>query len=140
MKLRNALLTVGALARGAGVGVSTIRYYERRGLLGAPRRRESGYREYPADTVRHVRFIRHAQQLGFSLGEIEELLSLRMDARGSCADVRSRAQRKITDIAAKVADLNRMREVLEALVDACPGDAPTRDCPILDALDDAHDP
>ncbi|MFA5937770.1 MAG: heavy metal-responsive transcriptional regulator [Sinimarinibacterium sp.] len=139
MKEFKAALTVGALAKAAGVGVPTLRYYERRGLLPPPRRRQSGYREYSADAVRHVRFIRHAQQLGFSLSEVEELLSLQLDPRHSCADVRTRAQRKIADIASRVENLNRMRRVLERLVEACPGDAPIRDCPILDALDDEHD-
>lgn len=138
MKTRADTLSVSALARGAGVGVPTIRYYERRGLLPVPRRRPSGYREYTADAIRRVRFIRHAQQLGFSLAEVNELLSLRIEPGHSCADVRVRAQRKIADIATRVDDLNRMRRTLERLVEACPGDAPVRACPILDALEDEH--
>lgn len=128
--------TVSQLARRAGVGVPTIRYYERRRLLPKPARRASGYRDYPADAVRRVRFIRHAQELGFSLREIAELLSLSMDPKGSCADVRTRAAGKVADIELKLASLGRMRAVLRDLMDACPGDGPTEDCPILRAMDD----
>ena len=93
-----ATLTISKLAKAAGVEVSTIRYYERRGLVTPAARRSSGYREYGSDAVRKVRFIRHAQALGFSLEDIAELLALRIDAGGSCADVRQRSQRKLVDI------------------------------------------
>ena len=83
-------LTVGQLAKRAGVGVPTIRFYERRGLLPEPERRPSGYRQYVSDSVQRVRFIRHAQELGFSLREVQELLSLSRDPGSSCADVRTR--------------------------------------------------
>jgi len=129
-------LTVGQLARQAGVGVPTIRFYERRRLLPKPPRRASGYRDYPADAVRRVRFIRHAQELGFSLREVAELLSLSMDPKSSCADVRTRAAEKVADIDAKAASLKRMRTVLRDLMDACPGDGPAEICPILRAIDD----
>lgn len=129
-------LTVSELARNAGVELSTIRYYERRGLVKPAMRRLSGYRQYDADAVRRVRFIRHAQDLGFSLDEVAELMALRMDVKGSCADVRSRAERKVQDISAKIISLNRMRSALEKLIESCPSDAPSSECPILEAIDD----
>jgi MerR family transcriptional regulator, copper efflux regulator len=132
-------LTIGRLAKAAGVGVPTVRFYERRGLLPEARRRPSGYRNYDQSAVLRIRFIRHAQELGFSLSEVEELLGLRMDPGRSCADVRVRAEAKIADIDSKMASLQRMRKVLDELVATCPGDAPTSDCPILEALADADD-
>jgi DNA-binding transcriptional MerR regulator len=81
-------LTIGQVAKGAGVGVETVRFYEREGLVPAPKRRPSGYRQYPADTVRRIRFVQAAKDLGFTLKEIRELLSLRVAAGKSCADVR----------------------------------------------------
>lgn len=132
-------LTIGRLAKAAGVGIPTVRFYERRGLLPRPQRRASGYRSFEPDAIQRIRFIRHAQALGFSLKEVEDLLDLRMDPRRSCADVRQQAMKKIADIDAKVAGLARMRKVLDRLIETCPGDAPTIDCPILEALaeDDA---
>lgn len=132
-------LTIGRLAKAAGVGIPTVRFYERRGLLPRPQRRASGYRNFEPDAIQRIRFIRHAQDLGFSLKEVEDLLDLRMDPKRSCADVRQQAMKKIADIDAKVAGLARMRKVLDRLIETCPGDAPTTDCPILEALaeDDA---
>lgn len=132
-------LTVGQLAKDAGVGVPTIRFYERRGLLPKPARRPSGYREYPDDAVRRVRFIRHAQELGFSLAEVAELLTLSLDPAGSCADVRGRTAAKIADIDAKIVSLTRMRKALSRLMQACPGDGPTDGCPILAAMDESDE-
>lgn len=133
-------LTVGQVAKSAGVELSTLRYYERRGLVKPAARRASGYRDYAPDAVRRVRFIRHAQELGFSLADIGELLALRMDTRGNCADVRRRAQRKVSDIESKIISLNRMRSTLEKLIESCSEKAPTSECPILDAIDDARGP
>jgi MerR family copper efflux transcriptional regulator len=127
-------LTIGRLAKAAGVGIPTVRFYERRGLLPRPQRRASGYRSFEPDAVQRIRFIRHAQELGFTLKEVEDLLDLRMDPNRSCADVRQRAMEKIADIDASVAGLASMRKVLDRLIETCPGDAPTTDCPILEAL------
>jgi MerR family mercuric resistance operon transcriptional regulator len=128
-------LTIGQLARGAGVGVETIRFYEREGLLAEPDRRPSGYRQYPAEAVKRVRFIRHAKELGFTLKEIQELLELRVDPKSSCSDVRQRAQAKITDIEERIAALAQMKGALERLVRSCRGRGPTDECPILAVLD-----
>jgi len=132
-------LKIGELAKAAGVGVETIRYYERRGLLAQPPRRASGYRQYPPMTVRRVRFIRRAQTLGFTLKEIEELLALRVDDERSCADVRALARAKLEDIERRVAELQQMGRALEQVARRCRGRGPTSECPILEVLDEVED-
>ncbi len=128
-------LTIGKVADLAEVGVETIRFYEREGLLASPPRSESGYRHYPDDTVARLRFIKRAKELGFSLKEIGELLSLRAEPSGGCAEVRSRANEKIEDINERIASLKAMRTALQGLVKECSGSGPRIDCPILNALD-----
>ena len=127
-------LRIGELASAAGVGVETIRYYERRGLLAQPPRRGSGYRQYPRHAVQRVRFIRRAQALGFTLREIEELLALRVDDERSCADVRALARTKLEDIERRVAELQQMGQALERVAARCRGRGPTSECPILEVL------
>ncbi|MBI5162775.1 MAG: heavy metal-responsive transcriptional regulator [Magnetospirillum sp.] len=133
--MAEAHMTVSGLARAAGVNSETIRFYERRGLLPAPPRTAAGYRLYPPSAVDRIRFIRHAKALGFTLEEIEELLSLRRDPGCTCGDVKGRADRKIADIDRRIAALAVMRRTLAGIAAACPGDGPTSDCPILAALD-----
>lgn len=128
-------LTIGQLARAADVGVETIRFYERQRLIEQPPRRRSGYRQYPPQTVVRVRFIRRAKELGFTLNEIRELLSLRVDPDRTCADVRSMARTKIATIEAKMAELAKMRRALDRLARVCRGSGPTSECPILDLLE-----
>lgn len=128
-------LTVGQLAKGAEVNIETIRYYERRAILPKPPRRESGYRQYPPEAVEQIRFIRRAQKLGFSLKEIGELLSLRIDPDTTSADIKRRAETKVADIDARIRDLKRMKAVLVKLAAACRGRGPTSECPILEALE-----
>jgi len=130
-------LTIGQAARQSGVGVETIRFYEREGLIDAPPRSLSGYRQYLAATVSRVRFIRRAKELGFSLKEIQELLSLRLDPDASSAEVKARAEAKIADIDAKIRTLQRVKETLVVITAACDGCTPVSACPILDALE-AH--
>lgn len=127
-------LKTGEVAARAGVNVETLRYYERRGILEEPERRPSGYRQYPAGTVQLVRFVKRAQELGFTLDEIEELLVLRNDHTRSCADVRRAASAKIADIDAKIASLAAMKDALATLVDSCRGRGSTRQCPILESI------
>ncbi len=129
-------LTIGKVARRASVGVETVRFYEREGLIEEPPRRESGYRQYPEETVSRIRFIRRAKELGFSLKEIKELLALRIDPEASCEDIRQRAEAKIADIEEKVRTLRRMKKALVKLTAACNGRAPVSECPILEALED----
>lgn len=130
-------MRTGEVAHAAGVNVETLRYYERRGILTPPHRRPSGYREYPPETVRIVRFVKHAQELGFTLEEIEELLALRNDVTRTCGDVRTAAAAKLDEIERKIRRLRAMKRALATLVDSCVDDASTRACPILEALDDS---
>lgn len=135
MARETAALTIGQLASAAGVGVETIRFYERQGLLPEPPRTRSGYREYPTAAVARVSFIRRAKDLGFTLKEIKELLELRVDPDKSCGDVRALAKAKITDVEQKMADLARIKSALAKLARACRGEGPTSECPIIDAME-----
>ena len=127
-------LTIGKAAKEAGVGVETIRFYEREGLIAQPPK-GTGYRLYPPEVVARVRFIRQAQQIGFSLRETQELLSLRADPQADCSEVRQRALRKIEEVDRKIADLWRVRTALETVVEACPRRGELRACTILEALE-----
>lgn len=127
-------LTIGQLAKKAQVNVETIRYYERRGLLPEPPRRESGYRQYSESDLARIRFIKRAKELGFSLKEILELLSLRIDPKTTCADVKERAELKISDIEGKIRALQSMKRALTKLAALCRGRGPTSECPILEML------
>lgn len=122
------------LARRAGVNVQTLRYYERRGLLPVPPRSGSGYRAYPSDAVRVVRFVKRAQQLGFTLDEIEELLHLADGGPDNCDNARAVADARLADLDAKIADLRRMRDSLERLVTTCTRPRLDRECPLLQAI------
>jgi len=128
-------LKIGEVAKQAGVNLQTIHYYERRGLLPKPPRTGSNYRAYPEDAVLRVRFIKRAQEIGFTLKEIKDLLSLRAAPRTRCADVRERAETKVRDIDAKVRTLHAMRKALTKLIGACSGSGPVSQCPILESLD-----
>ncbi|MGH7923175.1 MAG: MerR family transcriptional regulator [Candidatus Binatus sp.] len=127
-------LTIGQVAKAADVHVETLRYYERRGLVPKPPRSISSYRDYPENTVHRVRFVRHAQALGFSLGEIRELLSLRAAPKARCADVKRQADTKLREIEIKIQALRSMHRALTALVSQCDGKLPASECPILEAL------
>lgn len=132
-------LTIGRVAGEAGVGVETIRFYERQGLLEEPPRRRSGYREYGEDAVVHLRFIRRAKQLGFTLKEIKELLALRRDPSTRSADVRRCAEAKLADIEAKIQALRKMKKALVKLTTACSSQGTGADCPLLRALGQVDD-
>lgn len=128
-------LTIGRLAKEAGVNLETVRYYERQGLLPRPPRSASGYRLFPTEAARRLRFIRRAQELGFSLKEIRELLSLRVSRNSTSLEIRSRAEAKIVDIEAKIRSLESMKRTLRKLTKACAGCVPVAECPILESLD-----
>jgi MerR family copper efflux transcriptional regulator len=131
-------MSIGQLAKNAKVGVDTVRFYEKHGLLPKPQRKASGYRQYSADDARRLVFIRRAKELGFALADIGELLKLR-----GCGDkssrsverVRAVAKGKLQTVEAKIAELERMRDVLKDLVSACPGQGDADHCPILRAID-----
>jgi len=125
-------LTIGRVASQSGVNVETIRYYQRRGLLQQPAKPYGGFRRYAPETVRRVRFIKRAQALGFTLGEIAGLLAL--EERTACAETRTMAAHKLELIEAKLADLSRMKRALTRLVRACDASSSGAPCPIIHLL------
>ena len=126
-------ITVGTLAKLCGVNLQTVRYYEREKLLPEPQRLDSGYRVYSADAVRRLRFIKRAQQLGFSLAEIRELLAI--GDNGDCSEILAITQAKISQINEKIRTLQRMNTILNRLARRCPGCGPPSQCPILESID-----
>jgi MerR family mercuric resistance operon transcriptional regulator len=128
-------LTISRLAQLGGVNLETIRYYEREGLIPRPPRTRSGYRIFPIDTARRLRFIKRAQQLGFSLTEIRELLTLRVKPGTKRDQIRARAEAKISDIEDKIQTLTAMKRALAQLTTQCSGCGPITECPILESLD-----
>ncbi|GAB4364654.1 MAG: Hg(II)-responsive transcriptional regulator MerR [Deltaproteobacteria bacterium] len=126
--------TIGQVARISGVGVETVRFYEREGLIRRPPRPDNGYRRYPEEAVSRIRFVQRSKALGFSLREIRDLLSMRADAATSCGEVLKRAEEKIRDIENKIQALRKMKRALENLTETCRGKGPTGGCPILEAL------
>ena len=127
--------SIGKVATRAGVGVETVRFYEREGLIDQPERRPSGYRQYDDDAVARLKFIRRAKELGFTLKEIRELLELRLDPSTTCADVKGRAEAKLDDIEQRIRTLQRMKRALVKLTKACSGTGKTLECPILESLE-----
>ena len=125
---------IGQVARESGVGVETVRFYEREGLIPQPPRPGNGFRRYPQDAISRIRFIQQSKALGFSLRETKELLALRVDSATSCGEVKKRADGKIADIEKRILALQEMRKALVRLTAACRGKGPTGECPILEAL------
>lgn len=132
-------LSIGQVATAADVNIQTIRYYERRGLFPTPPRTAAGYRQYSDEAVARLRFIKHAQELGFSLREIQELLGLRVRHGGACDAVERKTRQKIEVVQQRIRDLQRMKHTLERLAAACAARRPTDDCPILEVLEDHDD-
>ncbi len=128
-------LTIGRLADEVGINLETVRFYERQGLLPKPPRSPSGYRMFPAEAARRLKFIKRAQELGFSLNEIRDLLALRTSPRTTSAEIRKRAEAKITDIEGKIKTLDAMRKTLHKLARSCAGCGSLADCPILESLE-----
>jgi len=127
-------MKIGELARRAEVGIDTVRYYERQGLLPAPERLASGYRRYDQSDVARLRFVRRAKALGFTLVEIRELLALSGRREDDMGGLKAAAIEKLTDVEAKLAELTRIRNGLKTLVASCPGHGALDQCPILNAL------
>jgi MerR family transcriptional regulator, copper efflux regulator len=130
----NEALTIGELAKRVGVNNQTIRYYERQGLIQSPLRSASGYRSFPTEAVNHMRFIKQAQELGFSLKEIKELLTLQSKPKATGADVRELAKAKLADIEQKMEILRLMKKSLTDLTATCDGKASLGECPIMKSL------
>jgi MerR family copper efflux transcriptional regulator len=132
----NRLMKIGELSALSGLSIDTIRFYEKQGLIPPPRRTDTNYRMYDADSPRRLIFIRKARDLGFTLQEIGQLLALSEDGHAGAGDVKQRAKAKLSDLDRKIAEMQEMRRSLEKLVNACSGRGPRRTCPILAALAD----
>lgn len=131
-------MKIGQVAKQAGVGIETIRFYERKGLLAKPLRTDGGYREYPKVAVAKIRFIKKAKDLGFSLSEIVDLLALETNPDATCADVKHRAIEKFSAIQERVNDLQRMKRALGRLVASCNENGPIVNCPIIECFGTSH--
>lgn len=129
--MKNKPLTIGFLAKAADVNIETVRYYQRIGLISEPDKPSQGYRIYPKETLNRIKFIKRAQQLGFSLQEIDELLDL---GEGHCDDVRRRAEQKRTQIDNQIKDLNRLRSTLSELINSCQQNTKANHCAIVETL------
>ena len=130
----SATFKIGQLAELSGVSIDTVRYYEREGLLPKPARRASGYREYREADAERLRFIRRAKELGFSLTEIAELLSLTDDRHADMRGVKRKAEERLSQVERKITELRRVKHGLEELIAACPGHGELARCPIVAAL------
>ena len=123
-------MTIGRLAKAAGVNVETVRYYQRRGLIGEPRKPPGGHRRYAETVLLEIGFIRRAQQLGFTLEEIGKLLG--RPGGIACRQARQIAEKRLAVIESRVAELQRMRRDLGRLIRACRKSRSS--CPLIDAL------
>lgn len=130
------MLRIGELARAASVSVQTVRYYEKLGMLRPERRTAAGYREYDGEAALRLRFIKHAQQLGFSLKEIDELLGLRVRSGAACATIERKTRHKVALIEAKMRELEKLKRSLQTIAHACRTRNPTADCPLLELLEE----
>jgi len=126
--------TIGEVAKRAGIGIDTVRYYERSQVLPKPERRPSGYRQYDITDVQRLSFIRHAKELGFKLDEIRELLALSTDRERGVGGIKARAVSRLADLDARITEMQRIRRGLQVLIEACPGHGKLETCPILGAL------
>jgi MerR family copper efflux transcriptional regulator len=126
--------TIGEIARRVGIGVETVRFYEREGLVAPPPRSEAGYRLYPEEAVERLRFVRRAKELGFTLEQIRGLLQLRVGEGAACDAARGVAVARLEDVEARIADLRRIADALSRLITACEVQEGGSDCPILAAL------
>ena len=127
-------MKIGELAHRSDVGIDTVRYYERQGLLPPPGRLASGYRCYDQTSVARLRFVRRAKALGFTLVEIRELLALSDRGKDDMADLKAAAADKLADVEIRLAELTRVRDGLRTLVSSCPGHGALDQCPILSSL------
>jgi DNA-binding transcriptional MerR regulator len=131
---------ISEVANRAGVGIETVRFYERKKLIEQPRRpANGGFRSYSENAIARIRFIRQAQRLGFSLKEINELLSLSTDPSTDCAEIREMAAIKRQEVMGKIVHLKRIRDALDAIIASCPGGGSIRSCSILSELERGKD-
>jgi MerR family mercuric resistance operon transcriptional regulator len=129
-------LTIGKLAKCSDVGVETVRFYERKGLLRRPTKNLSGFRHYDPSDARRIRFIKRAQDLGFTLKEVKELIDLNANSKATCSDVRGKAEEKLAEVESKIKDLKRMKQSLKDLAEACgDGKQAVAQCRVLDCFE-----
>jgi Hg(II)-responsive transcriptional regulator len=127
-------MMIGEVAARAGVPVATIRYYESRGLIPEAPRASSGYRQYGHDAAERLRFIKRAQELGFTLDDVQEILGLRVDDPATCPAVEAKTREKIEHVRRKIRDLQRIEDALERVAASCGDRRATVECPILESL------
>jgi Cu(I)-responsive transcriptional regulator len=129
------MLNIGQVAKQTGVTVEAIRFYEKQNLIATPQRSQSGYRQYPLETIKRVRFIQHAKDAGFTLKDVGELLALRREPGTSCTDIKLCTLKKIEEVDKKISDLNKIREALSRMIMKCSGRGALSECPILEELE-----
>ena len=129
--MKDTAYTIGFLAKAAQVNIETIRYYQRIGLIVEPTKPTQGYRKYPHEILTRIKFIKRAQQLGFSLQEINDLLEL---GQSNCEDVRHKAEQKLSQIDQQIKDLKRLRSTLNKLITSCNENDSSSNCAIVEAL------
>lgn len=129
-------MTRGEVAEQSGVSRETVRYYEKRRLIPKPSRTAAGYRQYTDEHVERIRFVKRAQELGFTLAEIKELLSLRADPETGSPQVKHQAREKVAEVEEKIRDLRRIKEALTRLISSCDESRETAGCPIVEAMQD----
>ncbi|MFQ5736460.1 MAG: heavy metal-responsive transcriptional regulator [Thermodesulfobacteriota bacterium] len=132
----NGEFTIGVLARSAGVNIQTVRYYERRGLFSPVGRTPAGYRLYDEGSVKRLKFIRRAKDIGFTLEEIQGLLDLSLESEAVCVQVKGRTVRKLKTVEERIAALESVRKVLQEMIVACDRRRPTEKCPILKTMEE----
>jgi len=130
-----AMLNIGQVAKQTGVTVETIRFYEKQELIAKPQRSDAGYRQYPLDTLKRIRFIQHCKEVGFTLKDIGELLALRQEPGASCTEIKLCTMQKIEEVDQKIHDLNQIREALARMIMKCSGHGALSECPILEELE-----
>lgn len=128
-------LNIGQVAKQTGISVEAIRFYEKQGLIEVPLRSASGYRQYQAATVKRIRFIQRAKEVGFTLKDVNELLSLRREPGATCTDIKLQATQKIEEIDQKIHDLGQIRSALASMIMKCRGRGSLAECPILEELE-----
>ena len=128
-------LTIGQVAKEIGITVEAVRFYEKQGLIAKPQRSESGYRQYQPETLKRIRFIQRAKDVGFTLKEIDDLLTLRKKPNTSCIDIKLKALEKIENVDRKLNDLKNIRSSLTQMVMRCDANGELGDCPILEFLE-----
>lgn len=129
-------MSIGTLSKETGIGIETIRFYERLGLIVPVGRKSSGYRIFDDSSLKALGFIKHAKELGFSLSEIQELLDLKADKKSKCQSVQLKAKAQLQAVEEKINHLERIKNVLSKLIEQCRQRKIDSECPLLDCLDD----